>query len=101
MNKIIREYWYVFGESDFRTRYDLVVDRETEKMLYGTTLFDGKDCGRFSVKKANLNDVIEFVDAKNGTCYRIQMIDDGSDIKKKARQILYDCLSGAIKCLKD
>lgn len=101
MNKIIHEYWYSFGESDFRTRYDLVVDKETEKMLYGTTLFNGRDRGRFAVKKANLSDVIEFVDAKNGTCYRIQIIDDGSDTKKKARQILYDCLSKAIECLKD
>ena len=77
--KIIHEFFYVVGHKDFHSCYKLVVDRETEKMLYGDALNnEGNAYGRFSIKKSDLNKVKEIVDKKYGLVLRIQ-IDEKHD----------------------
>jgi hypothetical protein len=94
MNKVIHEYYYIVGCSDFKNRYDLIVDRETEKMLYGTAYLWGVQSSggsRFSVKKEDLNKVHEITGNRNGLVYRIQVEgDDYEETKKKAKKIVYD-----------
>jgi hypothetical protein len=56
MSKILYEFYYVVGCNDFSKYYRLVVDRETEKMMYGIS-FDstGYKGGRFAVNKSNIS----------------------------------------------
>lgn len=73
--KVLHEYTYVINRPDLFQKYDLVVDRETEKMLYGQAFGNN-----FAVKKSDLSKVKIFVDRKYGTFYRItidsSMIED-------------------------
>lgn len=92
--KVVHEFYYVVGFTDFSRYYQLVVDRETEKMLYGNVFFEGiEQCGRFSVNKNKLNEVQEVVDRKHGTVYKIQ-IEEGNktDAYIKAENIIYKYL---------
>ena len=91
MSGVIHEFYYVVGCRDFHSWYRLIVDKETEKMLYGR-VFDSAsvDCGRFAVKKSNIDDIHEICDAKRGSVYRVQI--DGSDFtsaRNKAKDIIY------------
>lgn len=91
MPKIIYEFYYVVGCHDFSKYYRLVVDRETEKMMYGMS-FDGTGykCGRFSVNKSNINCIYELSDRKVGTVYRVQIDDNGfASARSKAKDIVY------------
>lgn len=94
MNKMLYEYYYVVGLSNFTTWYALKVDRETDKMYYGeafkynVTSIKGE---RFSIKKENLNTVHEITGSKNGLVYRVQVdADDCFEAEHKAREIIYD-----------
>ena len=72
--KIIHEFYYVVGHKDFHSHYKLVVNKETEKMLYGNVLNnEGKAYGSFAIKKINLNKVQVCIDRKYGLVYKVQM----------------------------
>jgi len=89
--KILYEFYYVVGCNDFSKHYRLVVDRETEKMMYGIS-FDGTGykCGRFSVNKSNIDCIYELSDRKVGTVYRVQIDDsDFASAHSKAKDIVY------------
>lgn len=92
--KIIHEYYYCIGHTDFIKHYELVVDKETDKMLYGTAFDEGIIKGsRFAVRKAELNQIYEQIDRRRGTVYRIQIDDsDKVDVYKKAKDIVYQRL---------
>ena len=90
-NKIIYEFYYMVGLTDFSSCYKLIVDKETEKMLYGNALYEGiTPSGRFSVNKSNLNQVYEKIDRHKGLVYRVQVDDDNykSAYKKGKRYSL-------------
>jgi len=87
MNKIIYEYYYVVGYFYFHSHYNLIVEKETDKMYYGTAYG-----GKFAIKKAVLNSVTEIKDKKYGLVYRVQ-IDNATDeceAEKRAKQIIYN-----------
>lgn len=90
-NKIIYEFYYIVGLTDFSSCYKLVVDKETKKMLYGNALYEGiTQSGRFSVNKSNLNQVYEKIDRRKGLVYRIQVDDSNYESAyKKAKDIVY------------
>ena len=92
--KIIHEFFYVVGFTDFSRYYQLVVDKETEKMLYGDAFYEGVEkCGRFAVNKNNLNEIQEVVDRKYGTVYKIQIEENlKTDARMKAESIVYNYL---------
>lgn len=69
--KILHEYTYVINRPDLFQKYDLVVDRETKKMLYGKVLESN-----FAVRKSDLNTVKVFIDRKYGTFYRVTIDSD-------------------------
>lgn len=92
--KTIHEFYYIVGFKDFTKHYELVVDRETEKMLYGNVFLEGMiECGRFAVNKSNLNKIQEVIDRKYGLVYKIQ-IDESSYVGAliKAENIIYERL---------
>ena len=91
MPKILYEFYYVIGCNDFSKHYKLVVDRETEKMMYGIS-FDGTGYkgGRFAVNKSNIDCIYELCERSIGTVYRVQI--DNSDFisaRNKAKDIVY------------
>ena len=92
--KIIHEFFYVVGFTDFSRYYQLVVDRETEKMLYGDAFYEGVEkCGRFAVNKGNLNEIQEVVDRKYGLVYKVQIAEGKkTDARVKAEGIVYNYL---------
>lgn len=94
-NKVIHEYYYCIGHTDFIKHFELIVDRETEKMLYGTAFDEGViKCDRFSVRKENLNQIYEQIDRRRGTVYRIQIDDsDKYSAYRKAKDIVYERLA--------
>ena len=93
-NKIIHEFFYMVGYTHFAKHYELRVDRETNKMLYGQAFHEGKLCSdRFAINKSTLNKIHQMFNQRNGLVYRLQ-IDDG-DYKKayaKAKDIIYEKL---------
>ena len=93
-NKVIHEYYYCIGHTDFIQHNELVVDKATEKMLYGTAFDEGViKCGRFAVRKENLNQIYEQIDRRRGTVYRIQIDDsDKYSAYRKAKDIVYTLL---------
>ena len=72
--KILHEYTYVINRPDLFQKYDLVVDRETKKMLYGKVLESN-----FAVRKSDLNTVKVFIDRKYGTFYRVTIDSDAME----------------------
>lgn len=94
MSKILYEFYYVVGGWEFSSYYKLIVDRETEKMLYGDVFEESGDkWGRFAINKSNLNCVHEFHSASKGTAYRLQVDDsDYTSAYKKAKNIIYNHL---------
>ena len=94
MNKIIYEYYYIVGCSGFTKWYALRVDKETDKMYYGTAfecdIISSKG-NKFAVKKGNLNIVNEITGTNNGLVYRVQVdAEDEYQAEKKAKQIIYN-----------
>jgi hypothetical protein len=90
MPKILYEFYYVVGCNKFSKYYRLVVDRETEKMMYGIS-FDGTGYkgGRFAVNKSNIDCAYELC-GKIGTVYRVQIDDsDFASARSKAKDIVY------------
>ena len=94
-NKVIHEYYYCIGHTDFIKHFELVVDRETEKMLYGVAFDEGiVECSRFSVRKQELNQICEQIDRRRGTVYRIHIDDsDKYSAYRKAKDIVYERLA--------
>ena len=89
-SKIIHEYYYCIGHTDFIQHNELVVDKETEKMLYGTAFDEGViKCGRFAIKKEALNKIYEQIDRRRGTVYRIQI---GNNDEHVAYRIAKDAI---------
>lgn len=105
MNKILYEYYYIVGCSDFKTYYVLKVDRETDKMYYG----DAFECNvtsikgnRFSVKKKDLNTVYEITGTNNGLVYRVQVdAKDEYEAENKARKIIYNYMMDFVERFKN
>ena len=94
MDKILYEFYYIVGCTGFKTYYTLNVDKETEKMYYGTAFecdFTSLKGTRFAIKKEGLNTVHEITGTNNGLVYRIQ-VDAENEYKaeQKAKQIIYD-----------
>ena len=93
-NRIIHEFFYIVGQTHFTRHYELRVDRETNKMLYGQVFDNGRLCSdRFAVKKDTLNEIHTMFNQKNGLVYRLHI--DESDYKKayaKAKDIIYEKL---------
>lgn len=92
--KVIHEFFYVVGHADFHSYYKLIVDRETEKMLYGDALNnEGNAYGRFAIKKNNLNQVYKIIDRKYGTVYKVQIEENEKETARLiAKDIIYNYL---------
>ena len=103
MNKVIYEFHYVVGGCNFNACYDCIVDKETNKMLYGNVFYQsGTPSGqRFAINKENLNQVHSSIDRYRGLVYRVQ-IDSKSrkDATKKARKIIYNHMMNFIEIFK-
>ena len=93
-SKIIHEYYYCIGHTDFIKHFELVVDRETEKMLYGVAFDEGIIKGdRFAIRKEDLNKICGQIDRRRGTVYRVQIDDnDKNAAYRRAKDIVYECL---------
>lgn len=94
MSHIIHEYYYVVGHNDHSSYYKLVIDRETEKMLYGDAYNkNGIAYGRVAIKKSALNKAHEVADRKYGLVLRVMVADDiEENAYKRAREIAYEYL---------
>ena len=93
MNKVVYEFYYAVGDSVIRTCYNCVVDKETDKMLYGDVFYEsGVPYGkRFAINKESLNRIHSIIDQRNGLVYRVQIEGNNhKDAEKKARKIIYD-----------
>lgn len=93
MNKVIYEFYYVVGSCGFSNCYHCVVDKETNKMLYGNIFYQsGVPYGkRFAINKESLNQIHSIIDQRRGLVYRVQIDSDNrKDAGKKARKIIYD-----------
>lgn len=92
--KVIYEFYYVVGHANFHSHYELIVERETEKMLYGDALNnEGNAYGRFAIKKSNLNEVQKIIDRKYGTVYKVQIEENEKETARlKAKDIVYNYL---------
>lgn len=105
MGKVIYEYYYVVGRSDFETWYEYKVDRETEKMYYGTAFKLGTTdihTYNFATKKSNLNVIDKIKDRKYGLVYRIKIAKENEQqAREKARQIIYDYIVSFAEKLKN
>jgi glycyl-tRNA synthetase alpha subunit len=91
MPKIIYEFYYVVGDWELSSYYKLIVDRETEKMLYGDVFEEsGEKWGRFAINKSKLNCIHETYNSSTGTIYRVQ-VDDGdyTSAYNKAKDVVY------------
>ena len=93
--KIIYECFYKVGANHFNSIFELVVDRETEKMLYGE-VFLAKDrqdkWGRFSLNKHELSEVKEII-RSNKSCLRVRVeADSKEEAEGKAFKCIYDYL---------
>lgn len=93
-SKIIHEYYYCIGHTDFIQHNELVVDKVTERMLYGTAFDEGIiKCGRFAIRKEDLNKIYEQIDRRRGTVYRIRIDDNDKCIAyRRAKNIVYEYL---------
>lgn len=108
MSKVIYEYYYVVGSYSFSSCYDLVVDKETNKMLYGNIFYpSGVPYNkRFAINKNNLNQIYQIKDEHHGLVYRVQVeSDDRKNAEQKARKIIYnrmiDFVNAFINCEED
>lgn len=92
--KVVYEFYYIVGQADFHSCYKLIVDRETEKMLYGDALNnEGNAYGRFAIKKNNLNQVYKIIDRKYGTVYKVQIKENEKETARLiAKDIIYNYL---------
>ena len=100
MSKIIYEFYYAVGGSDFGNCYDCVVDKETDKMLYGNVFNQSgeKYAQKFAIKKESLNQIHPIIDNHRGLVYRVQVEGDNrKDARKKARKIIYDHMMNFIE----
>ena len=92
--KTIHEFFYNVGSNKFLSHYNIIVDRETEKMLYGAVFDDeGNSYSRCSINKSNLNKICSFVDRNRGTIYRIQLDENDRKVAyNNAKNIIYNYL---------
>ena len=93
MGKVIYEFYYVVGSCGFSNGYNCVVDRETNKMLYGDIFYQsGIPYGKkFAINKESLNRIHSIIDQRRGLVYRVQVEGDNrKDAEKKARKIIYN-----------
>ena len=103
MSKIIYEFYYAVGGCDFNTCYDCVIDKETDKMLYGDVFYaSGVPYGkRFAINKEGLNQIHTIIDQRRGLVYRVQVDGDSrEDAEKKARKIIYDHMIAFVEAFK-
>ena len=92
MDKIIYEFYYIVGDYGFNTCYNCVVDKETNKMLYGDVFYkSGAPLGRrFAINKENLNQIHRIFDKTYGLIYRVQVeANTKNEAETKAKQIIY------------
>ena len=92
MDKVIYEFYYNVGHHSFDTCYKCVVDKETEKMLYGDIFYkSGVPYNRrFAINKSNLNQIHRSISERNGLFYRVQVESDNiKDAERKAGKIVY------------
>ena len=82
MNKVIYEFYYNVGSYKFDNCFKCVVEKETEKMLYGNVFYESgvPYNSRFAINKSNLNHIHQIVNERKGLIYRVQVEDN--DIKK-------------------
>jgi hypothetical protein len=93
MSKVIYEFYYSVGSYGFSNRYDCVVDKETNKMLYGNVFYkSGAQSGeRFAINKNSLNQIHSSIERHYGLIYRVRIERDNlKDAEKKAKEIIYD-----------
>ena len=104
MNKVIYEFYYAVGDSVIRTCYNCVVDKETDKMLYGDVFYaSGIPYNkRFAINKENLNRIHSIIDQRNGLVYRVQVDGDSrKEAEKQAKKIIYDHMMDFIEEFKN
>lgn len=94
--KVIYEYFYRIGDNHFESVFELIVDKETDKMLYGVAVA-GKNreynWGRFSVHKDKLNKTKK-VKRNNESLLRVQVeANSKEEADTKAGQCLGDYLT--------
>jgi hypothetical protein len=72
MNKVFYEYEYTFG-STTASKYRLVVERETERMLYGKRYVWDVAIANFAIKKdsLNLNQIKDEITPYSGSMYKV------------------------------
>lgn len=93
MDKVIYEFYYNVGHHNFDNCYKCVVDKETEKMLYGDVFYESgvPYNSRFAINKDKLNQIYRKIDERNGLFYRVQVESDNiKDAEQKASKIIYD-----------
>lgn len=99
MSKVLHEYYYVVGDDDIHSSYDLVVDKETDKMYFGTS-YGG--AGRFGLKKEVFNRVDAIKDRKYGLVYRIRMdVEDEREARRQARDLIYNYMIDFVERFKN
>lgn len=104
MNKVIYEFYYIVGSHAFNNCYDLIVDKETNKMFYGNVFSpNGVSLNRrFAINKENLNQIYRIIDERRGLVYRVQIeSDDRKDATKKAVKIIYDHMINFVEAFKN
>lgn len=101
MSKVIYEFYYVVGSCCFNNCYECIVDKETDKMLYGDVFKGGVKYGtRFAINKTNLNQLHVSTDHKKGLVYRVQIdCDNRKNAEKQAWKIIYDHMMNFIEIL--
>ena len=99
MSKVLHEYYYVVGDGDIHSSYDLVVEKETDKMYFGTS-YGG--AGRFGLKKAVFNRVDIIKDRKYGLVYHVRMdVEDEHEAREQARELIYNHMIAFIERFKN
>ena len=90
MPKVIHEFWHTFETKHF-SHYELRVEKETEKMLYGTAYSArGSRVGKFSAKKDELN-LLKKLHTMKIVEYRIQIdVEDAAVARDMAKEIFYN-----------
>lgn len=91
MKNVLYEIHYNFSWLKFGNCYRLNIEKETDKMYYGSAVCIGneKDTSRFSLKKSNIEEVAERIE-NNDIYYRIHLFaEDDNTAYKKAISILH------------
>ena len=92
MSKVIYEFYYNVGRYGFDSCYKCIIDKETDKMLYGDLFYKSgiPYNRRCAINKSNLNRIHQSSN-NEGLFYRVQVESDNiKDAEIEAGKIIYD-----------